>query len=181
MAGNTSLAGEQLLTRGILRVLASALLPARLLDAGALADGAHPACRASSGCRGAARLRARCRFWPQGLHMCHPRVELCRLLSLNPVRHASMLDPAELGALRGVVALNLSLEPHPAFPVGEHVPLGRKLGHPEAMDNVRTAHPQRDRPAHGNMDLVCCGDVVFRVAKFPPPLMADHFDGERIL
>ena len=112
--------------------------------------------------------------------MGHPSLKLLRLLCLDPVRHAPVLDAAELGALAGILALGFRLEPHPGLAVGKDVALGGKLRHPEAVNHVTAAHAERDRPPQRDVHLVRGGQVVLRVAELPPPLMSHDLDGQGI-
>ena len=92
-----------------------------------------------------------------------------------------MLDSAEFTTLRRVLPRDLRLEPKPGFSIGKDIALGRKLRDPEAMDDVSTSHPERHCPTYRHVQLVGGGQVVFRIAEFPPPLMAHHLDRQGVL
>src|SRR5215204_5886644 len=117
----------------------------------------------------------------QRLHVSHPSLKILGLLRYDAVRHPAMLNSAELPALSRVVALGLRGEPHPRLPIGKDVPFGGKLRNPETVDHVVAAHAERNHSPHGNVQLICRGQIVLGIAELPPPLVPHHFDGKRVL
>src|SRR3954447_12112691 len=158
MAPDASLHHEELFAVSVARPLGAAGATRRLLKRAALARGHHllggfglssglPAFRRRAAMRFATRRRpSRRRRRTQGLHVGHPLPKFLGLLRPDAIGHAGVLDPAEFTALGRILALDLRLEPKPGFAIGKDITLGRELRDPEAVNDIRTSHPEGHRP-----------------------------------
>src|SRR5262249_7416195 len=76
-------------------------------------------------------------------------------------------------------------DPHPILPIGNHIGFACKLRHPEAMRDIRRLELEKGWPSLArltdrHMHLIRGHDAQLWVANFPPPLVTDHRDIERV-
>src|SRR6185295_11967007 len=92
---------------------------------------------------------------------------------------------AILGAVADVSAYLYWFDPHSIRPIGNHIGFAGQLRHPETVHDIRRLQLEESRLrlarlADWHVKFICRHDTKLRVANFPPPLVADHRDIERV-
>src|SRR4029450_381936 len=127
------------------------------------------------------------------LRIVHRRLLLCRrpLFEIpcrvddHPEQNAGGLQAGIFGAVTNISSRWYELDPHQVLPIGNYVGFPGELGHPEAMRDIRRLEleegwPSLARLTDRHMHLIRGHDAQLGVANFPPPLVADHRDTERV-
>src|SRR5262249_7796124 len=114
-----------------------------------------------------------------------PLFEILRWMHDHPEQHVCVLHTAIFGAVANISSRLQGFDPHPILPIGNHIGFACKLRHPEAMRDIRRLEleegwPSLARLTDRHMHLIRGHDAQLWVANFPPPLVADHRDVERI-
>ena len=114
-----------------------------------------------------------------------PGLELRRRLRDDDEPHLGVLRAAELRALAAVHAGAIGLDVGGGVVTRDEVALAVQRRHPEAVDHVARHEHQQHGPAGRDVELVGRADqivrLVSRVLELPPPLAADHVDGQRVV
>src|SRR5262245_2055462 len=116
---------------------------------------------------------------------CLPLFEVLRWMHDHTEQHVFVLHPAILRAVANISSRLQGFNPHPILPIGNHIGFAGELRHPEAMRDIRRLEleegwPSLARLTDRHVHLIRGHYAQFRVANFPPPLVADHRDIKRI-
>ena len=95
-----------------------------------------------------------------------------------------MLMTAEFSALPAICARLVRLEPHRILVSRNQIALAMEVRGPKAVNHVYRRCLDHHRLSHGNMNLIrrdyCLISLCGFVSNFPPPLVADNVNSDRI-
>src|SRR5262249_39641420 len=128
------------------------------------------------------RLRIVRRRLPLG---CRPLFEVLGRGHDDAEQHPGMLQAAILPAIPNISTGLCWLDPHPVFLIRNQISLAGELRHPETMGDIHRLELEKGWPSLArltdrHMHLIRGHDAQLWVANFPPPLVADHRDIERV-
>src|ERR1700683_3728894 len=110
------------------------------------------------------------------------RNELCALpggkfrrsLRDDEKMHPGMFGPTKFRADAEIGSRRVGLDPYVIRMAGDRVYFPVHLRHPKLMQYVGRLELHGQRPADGDVDLVCGRDAGLGITSLPPPLMAAH-------
>ena len=107
-----------------------------------------------------------------------PGVELRLRFDDDQEMHPRVLGSAKFRADSEISPRLVRLQPDVIRMPGHGRDFSRQFRHPEFVQHIGRFEPHRKRLAHRNVEFIRHNDARFRIAHFPPPLMAgDHMSG----
>src|SRR5260370_41895617 len=110
-----------------------------------------------------------------------PFVEIAGRVEESTKAHIGVLDPAKFRALTPVFTRDVRIQRYLIDLAGDDVALSANRRHEEAVNDVLRNELEVDYPVRRNMYLVGGGHAQAGVLEFPPPLMSDNPDRQRLL
>src|ERR1700730_13909619 len=113
--------------------------------------------------------------------MGNPFVEIAGRIDEGAKAHIGVLGPAKFRALTPVFTRDVRIQRYLVDLAGDDVALSTNRRHEKTVNNVLRNELEVDHPVRWNMYLIGGNHAQTWVLKFPPPLMSDDPDRQRLL